>query len=119
MGNQDAEVLNLFARGLKNRHGIRRSRRLEAHREKDHLLVGMRPRQLQSVQWGINNPHVGAQSLGVKKTLRRARHPQHVAKGTEEHVRLSRNGDGAINHFQRSDTNGTAGAVDKRHLLGQ
>ncbi len=119
VGDQDGVVLQPPSPGLEDRHGVGRCRGLEAHREEHHLPAGVLLGDLQAVQGRVDDPHVPTPALHAEEVRGRARDPQHVAEGAEDHLRTLGDGHGLVDELDGRDADRAAGTMDEVDLRGQ
>jgi len=56
--------------------------------KEDDLLLGVLHRQVHRVQRRVDHAHIAARALDLEEIALGAWHPQHIAKGAEDHARL-------------------------------
>ncbi|OPZ83305.1 MAG: hypothetical protein BWY76_02334 [bacterium ADurb.Bin429] len=88
--------------------------RFKAHREEDHLAIGMLPREGKGIQRRVDDAHVAAVGFHREEVFRRARHAQHVAVGAEDDLRARGDFHRFVNEFHRRHAHRAAGAVHQR-----
>ena len=119
-GRQESEkfVIPCLLR-LPDRHSIPGCRGFEPDGEKDDLLTGIRPCDLETIDRRINHPHVSAARLENEEIARGTRHPQHIAKRAKDDIRPAGDRMSLVDHLERGDAHGTARPMHQLDLVGQ
>ncbi len=84
--------------------------------KKTTCLPGILLGQADGVHGRVDDPHVAPFRLHREEVLGRARHPQHVAEGAEDHLRPRGDGHGLVDHLHRRDAHRAARAMDQGDL---
>ena len=107
------EILQPFLRRLINGHRRRGRGGFKTDAEENdfprRILLG----DFHRVERRINDAHVAAAGLDRKQIRRAARHAQHVAERSENHVGPRGDFQRLVNQFERRDANRAARAVDQ------
>ena len=120
VGREDREVGQALGQGAAGQQGRGRRRGLEPHRQHHHLPPGVGAGQLQGLDGGGDQAHIGAGGPGGEQARPAAAgHPQHVAVGAEDHLRPPGQGLGCIQGGGRGHTHRAAGAMDQAQAGGQ
>jgi hypothetical protein len=86
---------------------------IETDCEENHLLLRIRAGDFQAIERRIDDANVRAAGLEQQQVAIRAGHAQHIAEGTEDHIRSLRDSVRFINHLKRGDADGAPGAMDE------
>jgi len=106
---EDVKVGQALRLRLQHRRCHRRRGGLEADAQEDHRPVGMFAGNLQRIQRGVDDAHVGPGGPGRLQGSVAPRHPEHVAEGGQGHAGQPGQGDGAVQVGGGGDTDGAAG----------
>jgi hypothetical protein len=116
---EDGEVLDSFALCPLNCERGRRSRRLEADGEKDHLAVGIFAGNAESVERRIDHADIRALRFDFEQAAFRAGDTHHVAEAGEDDLRAFRDRDAVVDAPHRQDAHRASWAVNELDLFGQ
>ena len=108
MAAVDAEVLGAVV--PVERHAGRRGGGLESHADEHQGLVGLVPRHLDRVVYGVDDANVCAVGFGGEERSRRGGHAHHVAEGGDGDA-VPRQGDGVGDLVAGGDAHGASGAL--------
>ncbi len=92
------------------RHRSRRRGRFEADSEEDHVVVGVVDRDLERVERGVHEPHVGSARLRLDEVAPGSGHPHHVAERREDDAGLLGQPHRVVDATHRDDAHRTARA---------
>ena len=106
---EDEEVADPFGARAQQGRGRGRRGRFETDHKKHDRAVRILTRELQRIEWRIDEAHIRALGLGVEQAATRARHAHHVAEGRENDLWLARNGDRIIEAAHRMTHTGQPG----------
>jgi len=116
VGHQQREVLKPLVRGLPDGHGVGGRGGLEAHGEEHHLALRIIARDLEGVEWRIDDADVAAGGLGVQQAARGTGDAQHVAEGAEDGLGARGDLHRFIDQLDGGHANRAAGTVNQGDL---
>src|SRR5205823_13811167 len=116
---EDGEILNPFLFCSQKRHRGRGCGCLKADGEEDHFAVRMLAGKLECIERRIDETNIGPISLGIQKTSLGTRYAHHVAKGGEDHVVHTGDGDSIIDAAHWQDADRASRSMDQINVARQ
>ncbi len=116
---EHAEVLHAERTRPDQRDRGGRRRGLEPDREENDLAVGVVDGDLERVERGVHESHVGAAGVGLDQVSLRPRHPHHVAERREDDAGLLGQPHRVVHPAHRDHAHRTAGSVHQLDGFGQ
>ena len=96
MGRHDEKVVQPLLVGRQDGGGNGRGRGFEAHPQKNHPLVRILLGQVDRIEGRVDDAHIGPFGLLSLQGGTAARHPDEIAEGGHDGVRLSGKGDEGV-----------------------
>ena len=116
---EDREVLHVAFPRLHDGDGRGGSRGLEPDGEEHHVAVGFVLGDGERIEWGVDDPNVGALGLGFEQRARTPGHTHEVAEATQGHAVLLGDRNGIVDAAHGNHTHGATGSVHHLDALRQ
>jgi len=100
MGDQHGEVLDSLLMSLPDGHRVTGRRRFKSDRKKDDFLIGISPRDLESIDWRVDDSNIGSPRFKHEQVALGTRYAKHISERREDNVRPSRDRMCLVDHLQ-------------------